>query len=76
MLILLLKCFHFQSLTAIRCPRLSSPTNGRVEALQRTPGSVASYSCNDGYTLRGAQSRLCRSSGQWSGQEPVCVGEW
>ena len=59
---------------AIRCPRLTAPANGRVSAPLRTVNSEATYSCNEGYRLDGASTRICQSNSEWSGQEPVCVG--
>ena len=33
-----------------------------------TPGAVAVYMCNEGYTLTGEDSRrVCEASGKWSG---------
>ena len=36
-------------------------------------GSVAIYSCIEGYMVLGNQNRTCLSSGEWSGETPVCV---
>ena len=38
-------------------------------------GSVATYTCVDGYFLVGDSSISCLDSGSWSGKEPVCQGE-
>ena len=61
---------------AVRCDRLIAPTNGRVEAPLRTVNSQAIYFCDDGYFLQGPSSRICQSNGDWSGNAPVCVGEF
>ena len=67
--------FCSSSFAAIRCPRLFNPANGRVSAPLRTVGSEATYSCIDGYRLEGASTRVCQGNSDWSGEEPVCVGE-
>ena len=35
-------------------------------------GGTCTFSCNEGYTLRGSTSRSCPPSLQWSGQPTVC----
>ena len=40
--------------------------------LTRTPGSLATYTCNSGYELVGNGIRTCLASGVWSGTEPFC----
>ena len=37
-------------------------------------GTLASYSCNDGYVLGGERSRKCRD-GVWRGPLPICEGD-
>ena len=60
---------------AIDCGGLSVPSNGQISITATTFGSVATYSCDRGYTLDGNTSRICQSNGQWSGPQPSCVGE-
>ena len=57
------------------CPRLSAPSNGKVQVEGVKAGSSARYTCNDGYKLRGDTTRICQEGGQWSGQEPICQGK-
>uniref|UniRef100_A0A1X7VKS2 Sushi domain-containing protein n=1 Tax=Amphimedon queenslandica TaxID=400682 RepID=A0A1X7VKS2_AMPQE len=54
------------------CPKLSAPSNGKVQVEGVKKGSSARYSCNDGYKLRGDTTRICQEGGQWSGQKPTC----
>ena len=56
----------------IDCGGLRDPLYGRVDLDGTTLGSLATYSCNDGFVLEGDQMRKCQSDGQWSGREPVC----
>ena len=60
------------------CPPLNSPANGAVSINRRTPGGTATYSCNDGFTVRPASSqiRTCQTNGQWTGVDPGCQGKY
>ena len=61
------------------CPTLSNPENGQVMVNTRTLGSVATYTCNNGYSLTGASVRMCEEDsgviGQWTLQPPTCPRE-
>ena len=35
-------------------------------------GTVAIFTCNDGYSEKGPQSRTCQSSGLWNGGNQIC----
>ena len=39
-----------------------------------TGGTVATYSCADGYELVGDKNRTCLVDGTWTGVEPQCTG--
>ncbi len=59
------------------CSDLTSPTNGAIAynmgtTSQRPEDTVATYTCNPGYTLNGDTTRTCGSDGMWSGSPPVC----
>ena len=55
---------------------LSAPENGNF-AITTTGGEVvASYTCEIGYQLVGNAVLTCQSDGQFSGEEPVCYGEY
>ena len=36
---------------------------------------VVVYKCDEGYSLIGSSTRVCQSSGEWSGEEPFCERE-
>lgn len=55
----------------VTCPKLPAPVDGSVELSGRKQ-STATYSCNEGFNLEGAQTRKCLRDGQWSGEAPVC----
>ena len=65
-------CYHLPP--AILCPELTAPENGVVTTTGLTPGSTATYSCDDGYALDGAQNRTCQDNGTWTNQPPSCIG--
>ena len=50
--------------------------NGKVTFTKTTIGSVANYSCDSGFVLTGLPSRICGMDGSWSGEVPVCKGEF
>ena len=61
------------TLTGINCPVLEHPERGLVSVGGNSPGSVATYSCNGGYSLLGSATRQCQSNGTWSNESPTCI---
>ena len=61
--------------TVVDCGLMDNPGNGVVSFTATTYNSVATYSCNTGYTLTGDDTRTCQSSSLWSGSEPTCTGK-
>ena len=68
-------CFLF-SYIVVNCGRLEDPQNGKVSIAETTYNSVATYTCNDSYTLLGDVERRCLSSGAWSVATPTCIGRY
>ena len=56
----------------IMCPTLPDIDNGMVSRSGLSPGDVATYICDPGFSLVGDPTRLCRDNGTWSGEEPTC----
>ena len=57
------------------CPTLLNPENGQVTVNTHTVGGVAIYTCNNGFTLTGAEKRMCVQTGEgglWTMKEPTC----
>ena len=54
------------------CTDLVPPANGTVEVTGSSLGSVANYSCMEGFELVPAINRICQENGNWSGTDPVC----
>ncbi|KAH9489925.1 hypothetical protein Btru_038468, partial [Bulinus truncatus] len=60
--------------TAVYCPELIPPVNGRMNGSSTSYDSVITFACNKGYKIVGSQERTCQTNGTWSGQEATCVG--
>ncbi len=45
-------------------------------ASSRPANTVATFTCDTGYTLNGGITRTCGSDGVWSGSTPVCQRKW
>ena len=60
---------------AAACGNPGFPENGQTQFSTTTFNSVATYTCDSGYTLQGSNSRTCQASGQWSGSVPQCNRE-
>ena len=60
--------------TVIRdCMALADPVNGQVTVDPDTlQDSIATYTCDVGYDLIGAEMRTCLSSGVWDQTDPTC----
>ena len=71
--VILQLCFH----VVISCPILDDPMFGSVsyESEEREVGSIASYSCQDHYTLIGATNVTCLETSLWSEGVPTCERE-
>ena len=57
------------------CPTPTDPANGMVVPEGNCEGDTAIYTCNEGYKLDGASNTTCGSNGQWSPEEPKCLGK-
>ena len=60
----------------IECESLSNPANGMVTVTGLTPGSIATYTCDNTYQLLGNDTRTCDSNGLWTKMEPTCVRKY
>ena len=71
----LVACSYVLSIgfTAATCPTLPVPVSGTIDFDDITIGSVASYSCDEGFELVGSTTRTCQSDGTWSGNDPQCI---
>ena len=56
----------------VTCSALDDPTDGAVQYSGVDVGAEAEYTCNEGFLLEGATTRVCRSDGSWSGEAPTC----
>ena len=62
----------------VDCGPLTNPDNGQVNTSNGTIlGSIATYTCDTGYTLSGSESRTCENSGVWAVlTSPICESEF
>ena len=56
----------------VTCAVGNAPVNGAVAPANPTYGAEAVYSCNPGYLLNGAVSRVCQVDGTLTGVAPLC----
>lgn len=54
------------------CPAVDSPLNGGFHATDLKFQSIMTFSCNEGYILKGANISICQHDGTWSTAVPVC----
>ena len=54
------------------CGQPQEPTNGSVQYESSSFGAMATYTCDMGYVLSGAESALCEDNREWSSQPPMC----
>ena len=55
----------------VMCPELNAPANGMVMVPSRIYNSVATYSCDDGYSRDGNEMRTCQDNAMWTGSGDV-----
>ena len=48
------------------------PTVGSLQYSSVDVGAEARYSCNEGFLLKGAPTRVCQTDASWSGEAPIC----
>lgn len=60
----------------VRCPALTTPGQGTMFCRHHLgsfgPNTTCHFGCKTGFTLRGANSLRCRTSGQWTAVTPAC----
>ena len=56
----------------ISCGKPENVENGQWIGRQYTLNNIIRYVCDDGYELEGSEERVCRETGKWQNQSPVC----
>ena len=64
------------SSAVIKCPVLVAPKYGYVSVSGNVLDSVATYTCAPRYKLVGSATRKCYYDKTWTGEAPICVGEF
>ena len=60
------------------CPELDIPDRARLTnaTTGNKYGDKVTYECTEGHELfMGDLDRTCGGTGQWSGEEPFCIGK-
>lgn len=71
------KMFFFWPVhAAITCPLPDHPDNGRRNNDNNQFEDTISFTCDDGYALRGSRVRRCRADGTFSGTPVTCEREY
>ena len=65
-------CHHLTFLALSCDPVLEAPLNGTMECDRQTVGGTCTFTCDEGYTLRGSDSRTCLPSLQWREPPAIC----
>ena len=56
------------------CGAITAPSNGSVSySTGTTYLSEATFSCDTGYTLSAATTRICQADTSWSNTDPTCI---
>ena len=65
--------------SAIPCPAITAPRNGRVVTADTcggaNAGQVCQFACNRNYVMNGEESLECLPDGTWNGVPPTCDRE-
>ena len=65
---------EFHMSIGVRCAALPTPDNADKLVWQdEIYGGATIFACKEGFTLVGDELRTCLGSGQWSGEQPVCI---
>ena len=67
------RCFRLEDI--VDCDPLLPPQNGMVSFNSTTSGSLATYSCDEGFRLTGIETRTC-FNGAWSNRDPTCTSKY
>ena len=65
-------CYPFFFCDLVGCQTLDVPDNGNVSVSTESSKTKAVFTCDTGYTLKGASVTICRSDGTWDFAVPTC----
>ena len=54
------------------CGSLDSPQYGSVTSTGKEFEAIATYSCQLGFEIEGAETATCKAEGEWSPGPPTC----
>ena len=65
--------YYYGPLSALSCdPTLEAPENGTIACDRQTVGGMCSFTCDEGFTLRGGERRTCLPSLMWRERPAIC----
>ncbi|PIK48478.1 hypothetical protein BSL78_14648, partial [Apostichopus japonicus] len=59
--------------TAVQCPALDTPVNGRKDGSGTGSNDRVEFSCDERFRLNGESVLTCQSDGTWNADVPVCT---
>ncbi len=73
--------YYLSSLISGTCFDLPPLINGVIAydaglADSRPLNTIATFTCDNGYTVTGWNFRQCLNDGTWSASAPTCQGKW
>ena len=61
---------------AVDCGLPPNIANGQVSTSSGTfLNSIATYACDNGYSVTEEKTLVCGANGQWNGITPICIGK-
>ena len=55
------------------CPAIVSPKHGFKQGNDYAVGKMVFFFCRAGFLLAGSSERFCKDTGDWTGNQPVCL---
>ena len=62
--------------TAVSCPVINDPPDGRIHQPDRSYLAVATVVCDEGYIRLNESDRVCQGNNTWSGKAGSCLREY
>ena len=63
-------------LSANDCGKLRIPQNGSLLGNKTTFPNFVTFSCDEGFILKGSKVRHCQANKAWTGEVTYCDGKW
>ncbi len=67
---------YYVSLIVVDCGNPGVLIDGQETYFGTSYRQVATFICNDDFTMVGDGARRCEANGEWTGEIPTCVGKY